>query len=64
MLGSHTVQQQLCVCLKTAKQAVLIVPEGFGLLLPISVNSDPHKTVQAVRVLDPCGSCSIEHRVI
>lgn len=68
MLGSHIVQQQLRVCLKTTKQAVLIpalvVSEGFGISLPISVDSDPHKKVEAVRVLDPCGCCSIEHRVI
>lgn len=53
MLGSHTVQQQLCVCLETAKQEVLIpallVPGGFGISLPICVDSDPHKKVEAVR---------------
>lgn len=64
MLGSHTVQQPLCVCLKTTKRAALIVPEGFGLPLPFSVDSEPHKTVEAVGVPDPCGCCSIEHRVI
>lgn len=67
MLGSHTVQQQLRVCLKTAKQAVLtpalVVPEGFGIPLPTFVDSDLRK-VEAVRVVDPCGCCSTEHRVI
>lgn len=67
MLGSHTVQQQLRVCLKTAKQAMLtpalVMPEGFGIPLPTFVDSDTLK-VESVRVVDPCGRCSTEHRVI
>lgn len=51
MLGSHTVQQQLRVCLKAAKQAVLIpalvVPERLGIPLPIFVDGDQCKKVEA-----------------
>lgn len=51
MLSSHPVQQQLPVCLKTAKQAVLtpalVGSERFGIRLPIFVDSDPCKKVEA-----------------
>lgn len=68
MLGSHTAQQQLRVCFKTAKQAVLIpallVPGGFGISLPICVDSGPRKKVESAGILHPRGCSCTEHRVI
>lgn len=64
MLGSHTVQQQLPVCLKTAKQAVLtpalVASERFGIPLPIFVDSDPPQKVESGFWIH----VDAEHRVI